>query len=97
MYIFCKKSAKKSPDIFLLLEILIYSFEKSIMTGILKEKFMKKNALKLKKASLSRNELRTLTGGRLPEDPIDGGAECGCLQAGCPGDGSARCGGRGCC
>ncbi|WP_167031995.1 hypothetical protein [Chryseobacterium sp. Tr-659] len=57
---------------------------------------MKKNALKITKASLTRNELRTLKGGkRIPDDP-ETGVECGCVQAGCAGDGSARCGG-GCC
>ncbi|WP_288374118.1 hypothetical protein [Chryseobacterium culicis] len=62
---------------------------------------MKSNSLKIKKASLSRNELRSLKGGKIIQGPgpigIGGGeVECGCVQAGCPGDGSARCGGS-CC
>ncbi|MBE4950823.1 hypothetical protein [Chryseobacterium culicis] len=64
---------------------------------------MKSNSLKIKKASLSRNELRSLKGGKIGNGGgtsigIGGGGEveCGCVQAGCPGDGSARCGGS-CC
>ncbi|CAD0223897.1 MULTISPECIES: hypothetical protein [unclassified Chryseobacterium] len=63
---------------------------------------MKNNSLKMKKASLSRNELRSLKGGKIGNGGgtiigIGGGeVECGCVQAGCAGDGSARCGG-GCC
>lgn len=99
LYLSCKKITRKLPRLFLVLEILIYSFEKSIMTQNIKRKFMKKNALKLKKASLSRNELRTLQGGTRPDDP-ETEAQCGCVQASCSSsgnrDGSARCGG-GCC
>ena len=44
---------------------------------------------------LTRNELKNLNGGKL-QAPISSGTECGCVQAGCAGDGSARCGGS-CC
>ncbi|MBO9693828.1 hypothetical protein [Chryseobacterium sp.] len=61
---------------------------------------MKKNALKLKKASLSRNELKTLKGGLREEDPITEGG-CGCTSAACAathgGNGDSYCNGTFCC
>lgn len=61
---------------------------------------MKKNDLKNMKGSLSRNELKVITGGRKPiEDALDAG--CGCTNAACAnthnGNGDSYCNGTFCC
>ncbi|NIF07198.1 hypothetical protein F3J23_17380 [Chryseobacterium sp. Tr-659] len=60
---------------------------------------MKKNDLKKLKGSLSRNELRTIKGGTIHEDPIDMG--CACTNAACAathnGNGDSYCNGTFCC
>ncbi|UZT97212.1 hypothetical protein ODZ84_18755 [Chryseobacterium fluminis] len=53
---------------------------------------MKKNDLKKLKGSLSRNELKTIRGGVVREDPYDMG--CACIKATCYvmyGNGDCHC------
>ncbi|CAH0253512.1 hypothetical protein SRABI04_03290 [Chryseobacterium sp. Bi04] len=101
LHIFRKEKTKNIHDVFLFMVIIVFSFDRSIMTQKnFIESIMKKIDLKKLKGSLSRNEQRKIKGGVREEDPYTD-LGCACTNAQCAashgGNGDSYCNGTFCC